>query len=49
MGLSRILGNPQKLVLIFYDHQVKINGANEDMIIAACEQFGDKSDDEVFL
>jgi len=27
--------------------QVKINGANEDMIIAACEQFGDKSDDEV--
>jgi len=27
--------------------QVKINGANEDMIVAACEQFGDKSDDEV--
>ena len=27
--------------------QVKINGANEDMIVAACEQFGDKTDDEV--
>jgi len=27
--------------------QVKINGANEDMIVAACEQFGDKSDEEV--
>ena len=27
--------------------EVKINGANEDMIVAACEQFGDKSDEEV--
>merc|ERR1719260_418050 len=27
--------------------QVKINGASEDMIVAACEQFGDKSDEEV--
>ena len=27
--------------------QVKINGANEDMIVAACEQFGDKTDEEV--
>ena len=26
---------------------MKINGANEDMIVAACEQFGDKSDEEV--
>ena len=26
---------------------MKINGANEDMIVAACEQFGDKTDDEV--
>ena len=35
------------LISYFRPDQVKIQGQNEEMLLAACEQFLSKSDDEI--
>ena len=35
------------LIAFFRPDQVKIQGQNEEMLLAACEQFLSKSDDEI--
>ena len=35
------------LIGFFRSDQVKIQGQNEEMLLAACEQFLSKSDDEI--
>ena len=35
------------LISFFCPDQVKIQGQNEEMLLAACEQFLSKSDDEI--